>query len=151
MPVSIKFPRQSHIAHICTIFLQIEFSNVFSNSLPEQMQIHIGYICMSFLQSEFPNVISNCPEPPIAEPFLTSHEEICMCIWEDIIQKSSSNIKEISQPYLTLVFEFLKTNYGITVNCANTKRAKNAISGNSSNEAWRTIIWLWWMWLQINI
>ena len=59
MPLSIEFPRQRHNAHICTIFLQIEFLNVFSNCVPEQMQSHIAYISMIFLQSEFSIVISN--------------------------------------------------------------------------------------------
>ena len=72
--LSIQFPRQSHIAYICTIFLQIELSNVFSNRLPEQMQSHISSICMIFLQSDYPIVISNCLEPPNEEPFLTTHE-----------------------------------------------------------------------------
>ena len=34
-------------------FFSSEFSNVFSNYLPEQMQSHIGCICMISLQSEF--------------------------------------------------------------------------------------------------
>ena len=59
MPLSIEFPRQNQIAHICTIFLQSELSNVFSNSLPEQMQSHIAYMSMIFLHSEFSYVIPN--------------------------------------------------------------------------------------------
>ena len=44
---------QSHIGCIVSIFLQSEFSNVFSNCLPKQMHSHIGCICTIFLQSEF--------------------------------------------------------------------------------------------------
>ena len=51
---------QSHIGCIVSIFLQSEFSNVFSNCLPKQMHSHIGCICTIFLQSEFSNVSSNC-------------------------------------------------------------------------------------------
>ena len=40
------------------------------------MQSHISSICMIFLQSDYPIVISNFLEPPIAEPFLTTHEGI---------------------------------------------------------------------------
>ena len=55
-------------------FSPVSFLNVFSNRLPEQKQSHIAYICTCFLQSEFPNVISNYLEPPIPVPFLTTHK-----------------------------------------------------------------------------
>ena len=47
--------------HIFTISLQSGFSNVFSNSLLEQMRSHIGCICKTSLQNEFSCVASNCP------------------------------------------------------------------------------------------
>ena len=39
-------------------------------------------------------------------------------------------MKEISDPYWTLIFEVLTTTYGTTVNCANISLAKKAISTN---------------------
>ena len=65
--------------------------------------------------------------------------QVWKCTWEDIIQKSSSNVtsatmEEISKPYWTLIFEVPTTSYGITVNCVNIKLVKRAILKPMSNK-----------------
>ena len=54
------------------IFLQSEFSNVYSNCLPENRRCHIGYMCMILLQSDFSNA------PQIASPDKMSSDKMSM-------------------------------------------------------------------------
>ena len=54
------------------IFLQSEFSNVYSNCLPENRRCHIGYMCMILLQSDFSNA------PQIACPDKMSSDKMSM-------------------------------------------------------------------------
>ena len=64
----------SYIANICLTFLHCASLNVFSNCLPEKMQIHIGCIYFTFLHCAFSNV-SPCYLPE------KRHSHIgCICL-----------------------------------------------------------------------
>ena len=52
--------RYGHKSCICVVFLQCEFSNVPSDSLPKQRNSHIGCTCVIFLRSDFSNVLLIC-------------------------------------------------------------------------------------------